>query len=83
MKVISYRHKGEPGVGVVVGTKGVIALSKAAPGLPDDLRKILRIDPTLATADIIAVPSPQFHARLWLFCLVLSYVAVARQCRAA
>ena len=48
MKVISYRQKGKPGVGVVVGSKGVIALSKAAPALPDDLRKILAIDPTLA-----------------------------------
>ena len=49
MKVISYRQKGKPGVGVVVGANGVIALSKAAPALPDDLRKILEIDPTLAT----------------------------------
>ena len=49
MKVISYRHKGKPGVGVVVGSNGIIALSKAAPALPDDLRKILEMDPTLAT----------------------------------
>ena len=49
MKVISYRQNGKPGVGVVVGSTGVIALAKAAPQLPDDLRKILQIDPTLAT----------------------------------
>jgi hypothetical protein len=33
----------------VAGANGVIALSKAAPALPDDLRKILQVDPTLAT----------------------------------
>ena len=49
MKVISYRYQGKSGVGVVAGANGVIALSKAAPALPDDLRKILEIDPTLAT----------------------------------
>ena len=47
MKVISYRQAGRHGVGVVAGTKGVIALSKAAPA-SGDLRKILEIDPTLA-----------------------------------
>src|SRR4051812_18070078 len=47
VKVISYRHQGKPGVGVVAG-KGVVALSKAAPNLPSDLRKILDVDPTLA-----------------------------------
>ena len=48
MKVVSYRHQGKPGVGVVTAAKGVIALAKAAPDLPGDLRKILEIDPTLA-----------------------------------
>ena len=48
MKIISYRHQGRSGVGVVAGAGGVIALSKAAPALPDDLRKILQIDPALA-----------------------------------
>ena len=47
MKVVSYRHQGQHGVGVVTGAKGLIALSKAAPGLPHDLRKIIEIDPTL------------------------------------
>jgi 2-keto-4-pentenoate hydratase/2-oxohepta-3-ene-1,7-dioic acid hydratase in catechol pathway len=49
VKVVSYRHRGQPGVGVIVGSDGVIALSRAAPGLPDDLRRILQMDPTLAT----------------------------------
>ncbi len=48
MKVVSYRHQGKPGIGVVVGEKGVIALANAAPALPNDLRRILQIDPTLA-----------------------------------
>ena len=48
MKVISYRHQGKHGVGVVSGAKGVVALSKAAPDLPGDLRRILEVDPTLA-----------------------------------
>ena len=49
MKVISYRHQGKPDVGVVVGTDGIVALSKAAPALPADLRKILAVDPALET----------------------------------
>ncbi len=48
MKVISYRHKGTPGVGVVTGADGVLALAKAAPDLPGDLRRVLEADPTLA-----------------------------------
>jgi 2-keto-4-pentenoate hydratase/2-oxohepta-3-ene-1,7-dioic acid hydratase in catechol pathway len=47
VKVVSYRHQGKPGVGVVTGDKGVIALSKVAPALPNDLRQILQIDPGL------------------------------------
>ncbi len=46
MKVVSYRHQGKPSVGVVTGDKGLIALAKAAPELPGDLRKILEIDPS-------------------------------------
>jgi 2-keto-4-pentenoate hydratase/2-oxohepta-3-ene-1,7-dioic acid hydratase in catechol pathway len=49
VKIVSYRHQGTAAVGVVTGAKGVIALAKAAPNLPGDLRKILEIDPTLAT----------------------------------
>src|ERR1700683_4999845 len=42
-KVVSYRHQGRHGVGVVAGN-GIVTLAKTAPGLPDDLRKILQID---------------------------------------
>jgi 2-keto-4-pentenoate hydratase/2-oxohepta-3-ene-1,7-dioic acid hydratase in catechol pathway len=48
VRVVSYRHHGEHGVGVVAGADGVVALSKAAPELPGDLRQILQIDPALA-----------------------------------
>src|ERR1700722_12891130 len=48
VKVVSYRPQGRHGVGVVTGANGLIALAKAAPELPVDLRKILEIDPTLA-----------------------------------
>ena len=39
LKVVSYRHQGRHGVGVVAGN-GIVTLAKTAPGLPDDLRKI-------------------------------------------
>ena len=58
MKVVSYRHQGKPGVGVVTGAKGVVALSKAAPNLPSDLRKILEVDPTLATVRAASAGKP-------------------------
>src|SRR5580698_1668205 len=47
VKVVSYLHQGRHGVGVVTGANGVVALAKAAPELPGDLRQILQIDPTL------------------------------------
>jgi hypothetical protein len=47
VKVVSYHQAGRHGVGVVTGAKGLIALAKAAPELPGDLRQILQIDPTL------------------------------------
>ena len=40
VKVVSYRHRGKHGVGVVSGANGLIALANAAPGLPGDLRRI-------------------------------------------
>jgi 2-keto-4-pentenoate hydratase/2-oxohepta-3-ene-1,7-dioic acid hydratase in catechol pathway len=45
---VSYRHQGKHGVGVVRGANGLIALANAAPDLPDDLRRILEIDPALS-----------------------------------
>ena len=56
MKVVSYLHQGRHGVGVVTGAKGLIALAKAAPDLPDDLRQILEIDPTLAKVRAATTP---------------------------
>lgn len=47
MRVISYRHNGVPGVGVMVDDTGFVALAGVAPDLPDDLRAILEIDPDL------------------------------------
>src|SRR6516225_6705194 len=47
MKVVSYRHRGNPGVGVVEGN-GIVTLAKAGPQLPGDLRRILEVDPALA-----------------------------------
>ena len=41
VKVVSYRHRGKHGVGVVSGANGLIA-GDAAPGLPGDLRRILK-----------------------------------------
>jgi 2-keto-4-pentenoate hydratase/2-oxohepta-3-ene-1,7-dioic acid hydratase in catechol pathway len=48
MRVISYRHNGTPGVGVMVDDSGFVALAAAAPDLPATLRGILEIDPGLA-----------------------------------
>jgi 2-keto-4-pentenoate hydratase/2-oxohepta-3-ene-1,7-dioic acid hydratase in catechol pathway len=51
MRVISYRHNDAHGVGVMVDDpskpNGFVALSNAAPDLPDDLRAILQTDPAL------------------------------------
>lgn len=44
MRVISYRHDGRPGVGVMVDDQGFVELGKAAPGLPDTLRAILEME---------------------------------------
>ena len=48
MRVISYRHEGVPGVGVMVTDTEFVALAAAAPELPDTLRAILEVDPDLA-----------------------------------
>ena len=40
VKVVSYSCRGKHGVGVVSGANGLIALSSAAPDLPNDLRRI-------------------------------------------
>ena len=50
MRLISYRHKGQAGVGVMVDDKGFVALPNAAPDLPRSLKAILEMDGGLATA---------------------------------
>ena len=47
MKVLSYNNNGHHGVGVMVGDKEFVDLSKAVPDMPMDLRKIIEIDPSL------------------------------------
>ena len=44
MRVISYRHDGRSGVGVMVDDEGFVELGKAAPGLPETLRAILEME---------------------------------------
>ncbi len=43
MRLISYRHDGAPGVGVMVDDDGFVALSSAAPDLPPTLRGIIEL----------------------------------------
>lgn len=43
MRLVSYRHQGAPGVGVMVDDAGFVALPKAAPDLPRGLRGILEL----------------------------------------
>lgn len=51
MRLVSYTHRGEAGVGVVVDDESFVALSKAAPELPTSLRGILELgDDALARA---------------------------------
>ena len=50
MRLISYRHNGQPGIGVMVDDKGFVALPKAAPDLPRNLRVLLESEGGLAKA---------------------------------
>ena len=50
MRLISYRHNGQTGVGVMVDDKSFVALSKAAPDLPKTLKGLLEMDGGLAKA---------------------------------
>ena len=47
MRIISYNKDGNHGVGVMVDDNGFVELSAAAPELPNDLRQILQLDPSL------------------------------------
>jgi 2-keto-4-pentenoate hydratase/2-oxohepta-3-ene-1,7-dioic acid hydratase in catechol pathway len=50
MRLISYRHQGRAGVGVMTDDNSFVALSKAAPDLPANLRLILALPDGLARA---------------------------------
>ncbi|HZT50857.1 MAG TPA: fumarylacetoacetate hydrolase family protein [Stellaceae bacterium] len=50
MRLISYRHKGEPGIGVMVDDRSFVALPKAAPDLPRSLRALIAMDGGFAKA---------------------------------
>ena len=44
MRVISYLHQGQPGIGVMVDDERFVALERVAPGLPTTLRGLLELD---------------------------------------
>ncbi|MGH7087904.1 MAG: hypothetical protein ACREFQ_03300, partial [Stellaceae bacterium] len=59
MRLVSYRHDGEPGVGVMVDDEAFIALPEAAPNFPTNLRLILAIpDWQARVAEAIAGKAP-------------------------
>ncbi len=85
MRLISYRHKGEDGVGVMVDDQGFVALAKAAPDLPRSLKAILALPdgldrakkaaagrkPDLKMSEVEMLPViPDPHA---MWCLALNY----------
>ena len=50
MRLVSYRHNGQAGVGVMVDDKGFVALPKAAPDLPRSLRALIEMEGGFAKA---------------------------------
>ena len=50
MRLVSYRHNDAPGVGVMVDDTGFVALNKAAPDLPSNLRRIVAMEDGLSRA---------------------------------
>ena len=50
MRLVSYRLKGEAGVGVMVDDKNFVALPKAAPDLPKSLKALLELEGGFAKA---------------------------------
>ena len=44
MRLISYREGGMPGVGIMIDDESFVALPKAAPNLPRDLRGLIETD---------------------------------------
>lgn len=58
MRLTSYRHKGTPGVGVMVDDSSFVALSSAAPDLPANLREIIAMGNGLKKAAAAAEGKP-------------------------
>jgi 2-keto-4-pentenoate hydratase/2-oxohepta-3-ene-1,7-dioic acid hydratase in catechol pathway len=85
MRLISYRLKGEAGVGVMVDDKNFVALPKAAPELPRSLKGLIEMEggfakaaaaakgrkPDLAFSDVTLDPLITEPNAIW--CLALNY----------
>lgn len=63
MRLVSYRENGLPGVGVMVDDEGFVALPKAAPELPRDLRVLIEMEDGFAMT-AAAVRGRAAHLRL-------------------
>lgn len=50
MRLVSYRHQGAPGIGVMVDDTRFVALPKAAPQLPRSLKALIEMEGGLAQA---------------------------------
>src|ERR1700712_1874093 len=50
MRLISYREKNRPGIGVMVDDERFVALPKAAPDLPRDMRALIEMEDGFAKA---------------------------------
>ena len=85
MRLISYTHQGQDGVGVMVDDQGFVALPKAAPNLPKSMKALLALPDGLDKAraaangrkadlridDVTMLPVvPDSHA---IWCLALNY----------
>ena len=85
MRLVSYRLKGEAGVGVIVDDKNFVALPKAAPELPRSLKGLIEMEggfakaaaaakgrkPDLAFSDVVLDPLITEPNAIW--CLALNY----------
>ncbi|HXS42047.1 MAG TPA: fumarylacetoacetate hydrolase family protein [Stellaceae bacterium] len=85
MRLVSYRLKGEAGVGVMVDDKNFVALPKAAPELPRSLKGLIEMEggfakaaaaakgrkPDLAFSDVVLDPLITEPNAIW--CLALNY----------
>jgi 2-keto-4-pentenoate hydratase/2-oxohepta-3-ene-1,7-dioic acid hydratase in catechol pathway len=58
MRLISYRENGRPGIGVMVDDQGFVALPKAAPDLPCEMRALIEMEGGFAKAAAAAQGKP-------------------------